>query len=314
MEERVNKEGTLEPVRQISDDEIDLVQLVLILLKRKWMIVAVTVLLTVSAAGITMLLPKIYAVSTILEPARDAKGKQVESPQTIRENIISGTYNRPIIEKLNLKIEDFPKFKVTVPKSTTLVKVVVESSEPDRAVSILDALLQNIKNGLDDKLEIKKKFLQNKLRSKEIIKELLQKQIAQLEKLVVVTEQKIFDTENIRKKSMAGDTSNSMMILLSLNELQNKQVFLNGLYREIAELRQRDDRAAVAISDKQLELIKLKGLSVLKSPEISNKPVKPKKKLIVALALVLGLMAGVMLAFWAEFMVMVKSRLATDKI
>jgi len=314
MERPVNKEEMRESDHPISDDEIDLVQLVMILLKRKWMIIAVTVLLTISAAGITMTLPKVYAVSAIFELARDAEGKQVENPQTIKENIVSGAYDRSIIEELNLKIEDLPIFKVMVPEQTDLVKVVVGSSEPEKAARILDALLRNIKRGIDSQLEIKKKFLQNDLKSAEITKKLLPKQVAQLEKLAVATDLKISDMENIRKKSMAGDTSNSMVILLSLNEIQNKQVFLNELYGKIAKLRQKDELAVVDISNKRLKLTNLKGFSVRKFTEISDKPIKPKKKLIVALALVLGLMAGVMLAFWAEFMVKVRSGLAADKI
>jgi len=308
MEERVNREEMQRPARRISDDEIDLVQLFQILLKRKWMIIAVTVLLTVSAAGITMVLPKIYEVSTILELTKDAEGELVESPQTIRESVVNGAYDRLILEELNLKIDDFPKFKVTVPNSTNMVKIVVESSEPATAVRVLNNLLLKIKNGIDSQLEVKKTFLQNELKSAELTKELFPEQIGQLKKLVAATERKIADMEKIRKISMSGETSDSTAILLSLNEIHNKQVFLSGLYRELAELKQADEVSALDISDKHLKLVNLKGFSVRKSPEISDKPIKPKKVLIVALALVLGFMAGIVLAFFAEFMVKVRQQ------
>ncbi|NOQ51057.1 MAG: hypothetical protein GQ578_02400, partial [Desulfuromonadaceae bacterium] len=45
-----------------------------------------------------------------------------------------------------------------------------------------------------------------------------------------------------------------------------------------------------------------------KPPTIPEKPIKPKKTLIVALAAMLGLMGGVMLAFFAEFMVKVRQQ------
>ena len=101
---------------------------------------------------------------------------------------------------------------------------------------------------------------------------------------------------------MLNGSSDSMTILLYLNEIQNKQVFLNTLYQDLAKLRETKEIADVTISDMKLKLAALKGVDIRKFPEISGKPIKPKKTLIVALAFILGLMGGIMLAFIVEFM------------
>jgi LPS O-antigen subunit length determinant protein (WzzB/FepE family) len=48
------------------------------------MIIALTLLLTVAAAGICFILPNVYEVTTILEPGKDAEGKLVENSQVAR--------------------------------------------------------------------------------------------------------------------------------------------------------------------------------------------------------------------------------------
>jgi uncharacterized protein involved in exopolysaccharide biosynthesis len=290
----------------VTDDEINLVDLFLIVWRHRWMVIAVTVLVTVTAAGISMVMPKVYAVSTIFEPAKDADDKLIENPQSIRENIVSGAYGRLLMSDLDLTADEIPKYKVTVPKQTDLVKIVIESSDPDMAVRILDSLLTYIKKEIAKQLEVKKQFLQNELKSAEAEKNWFPAQIEKQERLISVTQQLISDLEKNRKKLKSESSADSMMTLLYLNEIQNKQVFLSELYEKVSKLKAEDEQAAATIRDLQLKLTTLKSGVVRKLPEVSDKPIKPKKTLIVALAFILGLMGSVMLAFFAEFMVKVR--------
>ena len=292
----------------VTEDEINLVDLFLIIWRRRWMIVAITVLVTVAAAGISMVMPRVYAVSTIFEPARDADDKLIENPQSIRENIVSGAYDRQLMSELDLTADEIPKYRVTVPKQTDLVKIVIESSEPDMAVKILERLLSYIKKEIANQLEVKKQFLQNELKSAEAEKNWFPAQIEKQERLISVTQQVISDLEKNRKKLRSESSEDSMATLLYLNEIQNKQVFLSGLYEKVSKLKAKDEQAAAAIRDLKLKLSTLKGGVVRKLPEVSDKPIKPKKTLIVALAFVLGLMGSVMLVFFAEFLSKVREQ------
>lgn len=308
MEEHIKKDSVPGSVRQLQDDEIDLVQLVQILLKRKWLIIVITVLLTVSAAGITMLMPNVYAVSAILEPTTDSEGNLLESPQTIRENITGGAYDHLIIDELALDADKFPKLKVTVPKQTNLVKVMIESSKPDRALAILNLLFVHVKKGVAQQIDIRKNIIENELQTAKNDKKMYSSQINKVKELIIEIEKKISEMEKIRKTSMSAANSDSTSILLYLNEIQNKQVFLNILYRDLAELENKSKDADIEISDKHLKLSNIKDVVIRKAPEVSRKPIKPKKKLIVTLALIVGLMGGIMLAFIAEFMTKVREQ------
>ncbi len=286
----------------IADDEIDLVDIFLIVWKRKWMIVAVTVLLTIIATGISMMMPRIYAVNAIVETIQDEEGMSVESPQSIGESIVGGTYDRIISDNLNLKRDELPKFKVSIPKQTNLVKVLLESSEPEKAVNILSELLVLIQKNMAEKLSTPKKIIQNEIKASEIKKNITDEQIKQIGILVSVAEQRILEMEKSRKNSMLNRSSDAMTILLYLNEIQNKQIFLNALYQDVAELKETRAKADIAINGKKIRLASLKGVDIRKFPEISGKPIKPKKTLIIALAFFLGLMGGILVAFMAEFM------------
>lgn len=92
-----------------------------------------------------------------------------------------------------------------------------------------------------------------------------------------------------------------MAFLLYLNEIQNQQVFLNSLYSNLSELKIKKDQSLIDISNVRLQLVGIKGTNINKAPSMPETPVGPKKTLIVALAFILSLMGGIMLAFFAEF-------------
>ena len=296
--------------REIADDEIDLVELFLILWKRKWMIVIVTLLVTVTAAGISVIMPKVYAVTTILEPAKSLETTKdgevvqrlVENPLAIRENIIGGSYDREISEKLSINLGKMPEFKVTVPKNTDLVKITLESSDPEQAVQILQTLITRLTLNIEQKLDVKKQLLDNDLKTAQAELDSYPGQIGQVESLVRAIHNKIAELESAKKKNTLENKTDSMAILLYLNEIQNQQVFLNSLYQKVAELKESQEKTHLRIEELRIKQTSISGTNINKQPSVPEKPIKPKKILIVALAFVLGLMGSVMLAFIAEFM------------
>jgi len=300
------------PCREMANDEIDLVDLFLIIWKRKWMIVAVTMILTIAAAGVSMVIPKVYAVTAILEPGKDADGKLIENPQAIRENIIAGSYDRGISEQLGIDLREMslPLFKASVPKNTDLVKITVESNKPDKAVEMLNSLMVQLTADIEKKLDVKRNLLANELRAAKIEKNLYPKKMAQTEELIAATKKKILDLESARKKSISNNADAAMTTLLYLNEIQNQQVFLSSLYEKMSTLMSNQDKAELKIKELQIKQTAIRGTNITKKPSIPEKPIKPKKTLIVALAFVLGLMGGVMLAFFAEFMAKVRAQQA----
>lgn len=287
--------------REIPDDEINLADLFLIIWKRKMLIIVVTLLMTLSAVGISLLLPKVYRVDTILEPARDAEGELVENSQSIRENILGGAYNQAIVKKLKIPMIDLPEFKVSVPKQTDLVKISIESSDPQQAVRVLQTLLNEVAGKIRTQLELKRSLAENKLAAAIAVESFFPKQIQQVEEQFKLAENKIVEMERSRKASITNPKNDPMVVLLYLNEIQNQQVFLSSLQEKIVALQKEKELARVAVKTLRLKLAGLKGTNITKQPTMPDKPIKPKKILIVALAFILGLMGGVMLAFMVEF-------------
>ncbi len=291
-----------------ADDEIDLVDLFLVIWKRKWMIVCVTLCLTFAGFAISMILPKIYVVTAILEPAKDEKGHLVRKPQVIRENINSGAFDQEIWEKFSLDLDEMPKFKVSAPKGAGLVKISIESQEPEVAVQVLRDLLSKISKNIEKQFEIRKKIIDNRLSTAIKRSKLLQLQVSQLESFISITKKKISDLEAARNQAIPGQKSDAIAVLLYLTQIQGYQFSLNDLYLKINELKTAENKTVSSINELQLTILAIKGTIVSKYPKVPEKPIKPKRTLIVALAFVLGLMGGIMLAFLAEFVTKARLR------
>ena len=259
-----------------------------------------------------MLMPKVYEVSAIIEPARDSNGSPVENPQSIRENIISGTYDKRISVELSMELDTFPKVKVSVPKQTNLVKLSLECAEPDRATNVLNEIMGYITDDITVQLEVKKESILNEVRLAEIELNSFPQRIKQVERLIAEIRQKVQELNEIKKQQGGKADLDSMAMLLYLNEIQNQQVFLANLYRDLAGLKSDKEKVTVTVSDARLKLAGIMGTTIKKLPTISENPIKPKKTLIVALAFILGLMGGIMLAFLAEFMNKVKQHQAKE--
>lgn len=89
------------------DDEIELIDLLRVLWKWKWMIVGGTLLCAVIAGVISLQLPKVYRVDMIIEPGIigvDSKGDfiYVDTPDNMSRKINEQAYNRRILSHMNI--------------------------------------------------------------------------------------------------------------------------------------------------------------------------------------------------------------------
>jgi len=97
------------------DDEIELIDLLRVLWKWKWMIVIGTLLCAVIAGVISLQLPKVYQVDMSIEPGIvgiDSTGKfiYVDSPDNVSRKINEQAYNARILRHVNA---DAAKYHVT---------------------------------------------------------------------------------------------------------------------------------------------------------------------------------------------------------
>ena len=251
-------------------------------------------------------MPKIYKIVAIIEPGKTINGKLVTTPQTIRENILSGVYNKMVAEQLHLPLETIPKFKVFIPKRTNLIKISVESSKPQQAVLIVQTLLSILIKNDQKQLEEPRALIHDQVKAIVAKKNFITQQMQLLENQVQQIRKKIIELKKPRNVPKSNSQSSTLDPLLYL---QNQQLFLNNLQQKLVDLRSQEETAIIEESTLRLKLASIKGININKQPDIPDKPVKPKKALMAILGLVLGLIGGIMLAFLAEFTIKVREQM-----
>ena len=98
-----------------------------------------------------------------------------------------------------------------------------------------------------------------------------------------------------------------MHVLLYSNEIQNQQIYLNSLQEKLKNLEEEARGADIRIDILQSQLNRLKGMNVIKPVTISDKPVKPKKALIVALAFMSSLIGMIIVSFTLDYFARAKA-------
>lgn len=286
----------------MQEQEIELIDLVRILGKRKKLILLGTLLLTLAAAGVSLLLPKVYEVSAIIEPGKIVQDRAIFTSEVIKENILGEAYDTNVRKNLNLSPAEYPnKFKVTVPKETSLVKISFQTARPEQGSKILDELMNQITVAVNEKVNIEKQQMNNEIQLAVISNKALDERITLINQQITDITAKIKGLEVSRSKAMSSSRTDSMAVLLYSNEIQNQQIYLNSLQEKLKHLEVEAAGADLRIDNLRLTLSQLKATNLVKPPTVSERPVKPKKSLIVAMAFMLGLLGTTLLAFILEY-------------
>ena len=127
-----------EPI-QTEYDEIDLMDYVKVILKRKWLILAIFLSAAIVAEVFSFLMPKVYKIDTVLEVGQ-AAGVPIEDPGQVVEKIKGDVYGIFVRGKLGIPEEKYPKIKTENPKDTRLISLAIESAEPQQAKNILEEI------------------------------------------------------------------------------------------------------------------------------------------------------------------------------
>ena len=119
-----------------NDDEINLIDYIKVVIKRKWLILGITLTAVLIAGIASMVSPKNYEVSTTLQIGNTTD--ILESTSHVAEKIKSNAYKNLLEEKLN--IENLPEIKTETPQNTNFVSIIIETDNPEQAKQILDEI------------------------------------------------------------------------------------------------------------------------------------------------------------------------------
>ena len=338
MDQGYNPPATLPPERapekiQQEYEEIDLMDYVKVILKRKWLILAVFFGAAIAAGVFSFLMPKVYKIDTSLEVGQIA-GEAVEVPGQVVEKIKSDVYGIFVREKLQIPEEKYPKIKIENPKDTNLITLVIESAKPPESKNILEAINNLILAEHQEKIKTKKELIgqdikttEDKIKLAESDIEKTKNKIEPINEDIKRIENKIANAEEEKENLEAKvdalqkvlpyqqDPGTQFALFDTKEKLANKKQEIENLYLTINSLKRSKEDLDVQINsiktsieslNAQINALKasldeIKPTQVIKSPTVSEKPVKPNKKLNIIIAGILGLFVGVFLAFSQEW-------------
>lgn len=273
-----------------EQEEVDLIEYLNVLWKRRWLIIVPTVLLALIAGVVSFLLPPVWEVDALIQPGKffvqSAAGTFTEiivvDPKQLAGQINLKAYESLINAQLNLDPTKFPTIKAENPKDTKLVRVSIQTGETEKAKAILNNLIQHIKSDLDRKIEVEMKSISTQIvdRENNIIKKNLEIQsknidiektrqaIASAGKKLTISEDRsrsLFDdlkgvknrVDQIEKqqKTLLAEKKerDTLGLLLYSNEIQQNFRY-NTLEENLSKERIDQENIKLSVRDKEQEI------------------------------------------------------------
>lgn len=264
------------------EDEVDLRELILVLWKRRWLIASIFLAAVIIAAVISFAMPPTYEVSTIIslgvfpDPAYTTQA-------SAREILLSDELLLTVINSLKLDVprEKFRSLKETIKvepiKDTNFLKISVKTRNRAEGKAIVENMVELFKERSEPSYQQHRQLLANQLASVQTRLSAIEKDISQTREVLKAIE----STTGI--SSVEKDLRRSR----TLEYLQSEESQRIGLLDRYLGL--------------QKEINGLKDVQVIRGAREPVYPVKPNKKLNVAVAGILGLMVGVFAAFMLEY-------------
>ena len=229
-----------------TENEIELIDYLNILWKRKWLIIIPTFILVVAVGIWSFFLPKIYEVDAVLLPSKlfvqTDQGKFEENiivdPKQISEQINEASYNHLIAAELNLKMKGFPKLKAENIKDTNLVRVSLREQDAEKAKSILLSLFNHLKTDLDIKTDVESKGVDTQIKSKRNMIKSKEVEIKDKENDIKLKKISIEDRKNAikTKQNRIKDKENVIKTKRNSIKLKENSIKLKNLNIESQEI------------------------------------------------------------------------------
>ena len=279
-------QNTQPPAQPYDDDEISLIELWQILARRKAFILACFILCLAGGAAFAFLKAPVYEASVKLRIGQ-VKGDDA-APPVMLENAdeLSSRILVQYGEDVAAGIKRERPFITTasVQKGvTTTVQLTAEGDTPEDAARLLEDVAKGVQKTHTTMFEDNLKPIAERLKSLDEQRTALHQQYADLTQLA----EQLKERDNVQASLLMIERS-------PITDSLDKQ----------ATERLRLTQQMTPPATRPTELI-----GEITAPA---KPSKPKKALVLALAAVLGMMGGVMLAFVAEFVAKAKRRGATE--
>jgi LPS O-antigen subunit length determinant protein (WzzB/FepE family) len=154
--------------------EINMIDLLAILWKKKWLIVMGTLAVAAFVGVISFLLTPAWDVDMIIQPSKilvETGGGQftefiVVDPKQIAGQINQAAYDNVIASELNMDVNKFPKIHAENIRDSNLLRAWVRVKKIETGTKILDSLFLRLKSQFDKKIDVEMKGLDTQISEK----------------------------------------------------------------------------------------------------------------------------------------------------
>jgi len=270
------KSAASSPGTDIYEDEINLRDLLLVLWNWRKLVLAIFLASLVIGTVFSFIASPVYQVQAKVSLgnfAADPAGAQTKiTPETAKEMLLGSDLR----EEAWGKGTNAGVLAVIPVENTNILKITLDTKDPRQGEDSLDKLVALFSEKAGARYE----------RSEKLLKDDLERTEGELQEV----NKSIQQTRGILEDLSKAELSNT-------SRLQQAGL-LDTLSRFTA---QRDKLLENKLAYEQ-KLNSIEGIKVLEKPEASSSPVRPRKKLNIVIAGVLGLMVGVFAAFTTDYL------------
>jgi hypothetical protein len=264
----------MEQLNGTNEEDINLYDLWLVILKRKKLIIGLFLIVVISVASISLLMPKIYRGDTVLRIPQFEIASSNISARDLLDLIgqIDKERKANLLPKTSIFITDikFNAFKDSKDK----LEVVIESKDKD-AILIAISELINYTNTID--------LVRSTVKEEQ---EKLLKRTTELSSVLDASKELLTTYGQLLK---AGK-----LVPVGFNPIE-----LNKRISDISLEKQMTEQSLQRLSG---------GVRIARQVDITNAPVKPRIKMNVVLSGIISFFLGILLSFFLEFLEKIKNR------
>jgi capsular polysaccharide biosynthesis protein len=318
-----------------AEQEIDLHDYVLVLLKRKKLILSVFFISVCVTAAICFFSPKIYEISMIVEPgtlgvSESGKFTLIDSAENMKAMIAAGAFESKVIGALKLNSGE-EKIALEQPQGSNFIKLGIKKkqSETELGKRILRQYFDELNNfyqkvidakqdSVDKQIAITNNTIKNqnnliKLNetSLKITEEREKGLLSELQVIQANTDQLMAKRGSLLDKNNGADPISSLLVS---SVIQQDISYFNNLNNQLVNIKTMKENIGSTIktvqntiNDLEIEIEKLKSvkngicnIGLVQEPRVSLRAIGPKRKQNIILAGIMSLMIGTFLAFVAE--------------
>ena len=235
-----------------AEKEIELIDYLNVIWKRKWLIIIPTFFLVVVVGVISFLLPQKWEIDAMIVPSKfliqteqgEFEEIVVVDPKQIAGQINEKSYDHLISAELNLDIREFPKLNAENLRDTKLVQVSIKEEDVEKAKLILYSLFNHLKRDLDKKIDVEIKGIDTQVESKKNVIKSKEIEIKDKENAIKLKNLLIEDRKNeiktkqnrIKDKENAIKFKENAIKLKNLN-IESKEIEKKSVEEEINTLK-----------------------------------------------------------------------------